>query len=74
MVSWQALKEQYPHEKISYANFKFKEAETTELYIKVVPPSQHDHCIIAMDPSTAKVWTELSLASCVYRPISPPST
>ena len=54
MVPWQALEEQYPHEKISYATFKFKEVE--ELCIEVIPSCEDDHCVISFDRIPAKVY------------------
>ena len=52
----QALKEQFPVEegfKITHFEcFKFK---GTELHIKVVPCCEQDHCVIALEPTVAKV-------------------
>ena len=58
----QSLEEQFPHEegyKISRCNdFKFKETISTESQqasIKLTVPSQHDRCIIALEPANGKV-------------------
>ena len=55
----QALEEQFPKEEgynISrYGDFRFQAGNTEEQYIKVVPPHEHDQCVIALDPNTAEV-------------------
>ena len=57
----QALEEQFPDEEknITYTEFKFKKSENSELYIEIIPPHDHDHCVIALDPNPAKVCFEL---------------
>ena len=58
----QSLEEQFPREegyKISRCkDFRFKETISTESQqasIKLTVPSQHDQCIIALEPANGKV-------------------
>ena len=56
----QSLEEQFPSEEgyriCRYDDFKFRKTnESDEPYIKVVAPSEHDQCVIGMEPMTAEV-------------------
>lgn len=55
----QALQEQFPEKdnyKISrYGAFKFKVEQDTECCIRVIPPREHDQCVVALDPNPAEV-------------------
>ena len=60
-VGSQSLEEQFPCEegyKISRCDeFKFKESNTTPPSIKLTIPTDHDQCVIALEPANAKVCT-----------------
>ena len=55
----QSLEEQFPRDegyKISrYSEFKFKESDTTQSSIKLTIPTEHDQCVIALEPANGKV-------------------
>ena len=58
-ISIQSLEEQFPGEEgyriCRYDDFKFKDNESNEPHIKVVAPSEHNQCVIGMEPMTAEV-------------------
>ena len=65
----QALQEQFTEKdnyKISrYGTFKFKAAQDRELCIRVIPPCEHDQCVVALDPNPAEVRQSLPFINII---------
>ena len=56
----QSLEEQFPTEEgyriCRYDDFKFQANECNAPHIKVVAPSEHNQCVVGMEPMTAEVY------------------